>query len=165
MVKKVFFILLSFIVLFSVSGCRLKTEGNTLYGFTQRLNSLTEYELTTEGYIKNESEKSLTKFFKLSESEIMLQLNYNEKNELSCLHIVFDNLKKNDTEELNFIEACIYAFIDNTETAQSLLKSIDFENCIYEKDINTKKEKIGNIDISIDVTDIGTVISVEKNIL
>ena len=39
-----------------------------------------------------------------------------------------------------------------------------FENAIFIKNINTKKTKIGNTEMLIDVTEIGTVISVVQNI-
>ena len=58
----------------------------------------------------------------------------------------------------------IYAFIDNTTETDNLLAEADFDNAIFIKDINTRKTKIGNIEMLIDVTEIGTVISVVQNI-
>jgi hypothetical protein len=54
-------IVISFLILFSTSGCRLQTEGNTLHGFTMRMNKISEtYNLTDTGYIYDEKESTLT---------------------------------------------------------------------------------------------------------
>lgn len=166
MVNKVFCILACFILLISFCSCALTENGNSLYAFCERINALdSSYNLSPTGFIVSESDKSLTKFFRVYQKEIMLQLVYNEDNLLTTLHIVFDNSEKNNAEEEKFIKNSIYAFADNTTTIDSLLVKIDFDNAIQSVDMHTKKAKIDNIEMLIDVTDIGTVITVVKNIL
>lgn len=165
MSTKFYRILVLFITLFLLSGCSLSKKGYSLGAFCERMNELCEdYQLTPDGFIYNERKNSLTKYYSFNEKEIMLSFLYNNKNELQTLHIVFDNLTKNDTTEINFIKNSIYAFIDNTTEADNLLAEADFENAIFIKNINTKKTKIGNTEMLIDVTEIGTVISVVQNI-
>ncbi len=154
-----------FITLFLLSGCGLSQKGNSLTAFCERMNEIYEdYQLTPDGFIYNESKNSLTKYYAFNEKEIMLSFLCNDKNELQTLHIVFDSLTKNDTTEINFIKNSIYAFIDNTTETDNLISQSDFDNAIFIKDINTRKTKIGNTEMLIDVTEIGTVISVVQNI-
>ncbi len=165
MVKNFFSLLLCIILFITFCGCRAKTEGNTLFAFTQRLNEATGYEITTDGYILNKTENTFTKFFNFPDREIMLQFTEDENNILTSLNIVFDNLEEKHTEEFTFIENVIYAFADNEQEASKCLKKLNYPQTLYKPNLNTKKANAGNTDILIDVTDIGTVITVVKNIL
>ena len=154
-----------FFAIFLLGGCGLSQKGRSLSAFCERMNEIYEdYNLTPEGFIYDESKSSLTKYYSFNEKEIMLSFVCNNKNELQTLHIVFDSLTKNDTAEINFIKNSIYAFIDNTTETDNLISESDFDNAIFIKDINTKITKIGNTEMLIDVTEIGTVISVVQNI-
>ncbi len=165
MLIKIFSIVLSVVALACMCGCTLTEKGNSLSAFCERINTLDDtYNLTPSGYILDEENKTLTKFFRFTEKEILLEFEYAEGNNLTTLHIVFDNSAKNNQQELLFIKNSLYAFINNTALTDSLLTEIDFENAIYNIDMNTKKAKSGNTEIQLDVTEIGTVISVVQNI-
>ena len=154
-----------FITIFLLGGCGLSQKGQSLSAFCERMNEFYEdYHLTPDGFIYTESNNSLTKYYSFNEKEIMLSFVCNDKNELQTLHIVFDNLTKKDTDEINFVKNCIHSFVDNTTESDNLLIKSDFENAIFTRDINTKTTKIGNTEMQIDVTEIGTVISVVQNI-
>lgn len=158
-------IFFALVLIISLCGCTFSEKGATIYGFTQRMNLLCEdYELTTDGYIFNEENNTYTKFFKFNENDIMLQFTCNETNETSSLDIVFGNLEENNTAELTFIKNSIYAFINDATLTEELLLSLSFDDILYSPDINTKNAKIGNIEAFIDVTEIGTVITVVQNI-
>ncbi len=165
MVKKIISLLLCIILFITFCGCRAKTEGNTLFAFTQRLNDATGYEITTDGYIHNKEENTFTKFFNFPDREIMLQFKYGKNNTLTSLNIVFDNLEEKHTEEITFIENVIYSFADNEQEASKCLKKLNYPQSLYKPVLNTEKANAGNTDILIDVTDIGTVITVVKNTL
>lgn len=165
MLVKILSLVLSVIILICLCGCAITENGYSLYAFCERMNKCnSEYNLTPTGYIINESDKTMTKFFRLSQKEIMLQFVYDAKNQLTSLHIVFDNSERNNTEEEKFIKNCIYSFIHNTSITDSILTEIDFENTISKSDMNTKNAKIDNIEMLIDVTDLGTVITVVQSI-
>ena len=107
-------IVISFLFLFSMSGCRLQTHGNTLRGFTQRMNEISEcYDLSDTGYIYDKGNQTLTKFFSFNSNEIMIQFKKDNNNKLAVLNIVFGNINENNQEETEFIKNCIMAFIDN----------------------------------------------------
>ena len=165
MLTKFFSFVLSLSVLICLCGCTITESGHSLSAFCKRMNELNDtYNLTPSGYIIDEKNKTLTKFFAFTEKELMLEFEYAEKNDLTTLHIVFDNSSKNNQEETLFVKNSIYAFTNDTALTDLLLTEIDFENAIYNIDINTKNAKIGNTEIILDVTEIGTVISVVQNI-
>lgn len=158
-------IIIALVLVISLCGCSFSEKGATIYAFTQRMNVLCEdYELTTDGYIFNEENNTYTKFFSFNENHIMLQFTCNDKNETTSLDIVFGNLQENNTQELTFIKNSIFAFIDDEAVAQELLATLSFDDILYFPHINTKNAKIGNIEAFVDVTEIGTVITVVQNI-
>lgn len=158
----IFFLILG--IFFVFNGCAISTEGNTLHGFTMRMNEINpSYSMTDSGYIYNEADHTLTKYFDINDFNIMVQFMGNEKNELCSMNIVFDNLSEANTQELEFIKNCILCYCNNQEKADSLLNGIDFPQILFTKNINTTKNKVGNTEILIDVTDIGCVISVVQN--
>ena len=162
--SKFFSIVFSFLFLLSLTGCKLESVGNTLHGFTMRMNDFSEcYNLTDTGYIYNEKDNTLTKFYDFNTNEIMLQFKINKNNKLSSLNIVFDNIKENNTEELAFIKNSIIAFIDNGNLSSELFEKISFDTVIFQHFYETKKEKIDDIEILIDTTDSGTVITIMKD--
>lgn len=157
-------IVICFLFLFCMSSCRLQTDGNTLHGFTQRMNELSEsYDLSDTGYIYDEEKETLTKFFSFSSNEIMIQFKKDTNNKLAVLNIVFGNINENNREETEFIKNCIMAFVDNDTVSYNLFESIEFDKIIYEQFHETKKEKIDDIEMLIDTTDSGTVITVMKD--
>lgn len=151
--------------MFSFSGCQIRENGHSLQAFTERVNTLSnEWEIDVNGFIFDDKDKTFTKFFKFTESEIMVQVEQNKSNELCALHIVFDNLTENNTREIDFIKNIMFSFINNDNLTTDLLSKINFDDAIFKKDINTKAIKNGNTELKVDVTEIGTVISVYQNI-
>lgn len=147
-----------------LTGCSLSSEGNTLHGFTQRMNTYPEnYNLTESGYIFDSKNNTLTRFFKFNENEVMLQFECGENNDLTCLHIVFDNKCKNNSQEMNFIKNCIAAYIENPETNSEIMKNIDFENTIKKTSYETQNAKSGDTELFLDTTTVGTVITISRN--
>ena len=164
MKKKYYFAILCFLFFFFFSGCSLSSTGNNLHGFTQRMNEYPEkYNLTESGYIFDTKNNTLTRFFNFTENEIMLQFECGENNEFNCLHIVFDNNCKNNTQEMQFIKNCLEAYTESTETTKELLEIIDFENAIKNASYETKKAKSGDTELLLDTTTIGTVITITRN--
>lgn len=162
--QKIFFLFIILISIFNFCGCNIKTDGNTLHGFTQRMNELNpDYNMTEAGYIYDEAATTLTKYYVVNNCNIMLRFEMESTNELSSLHIVFDNLTQSNTQELDFIKNCIECYCNNEETCNNLLAEINFPRVLFTKDINTLKKENGNTEIIIDVTEIGSVISVVQN--
>ncbi len=162
--KRVFLIFLCCTLFLVLCSCKIEEKGESLNAFVNRMNNKYDYNMELEGFIVDESNNTFTKFFKLTTNDIMLQFSYDKTtNNLISLHIVFDTITKNNTEEILFFESTIYEFINNDAVAEELLEKLHFPDALYIKDINTKKEKVDNAEILIDVTDIGTVISVVKN--
>ena len=79
------------------------------------------------------------------------------------MNIVSDSLTAEDSAQLEFIKNCIYSFVCNEEIVNNIFTDSDFDNAVLKVDINTKKTKSGNVEILIDVTEIGTVITVLQN--
>lgn len=166
MKKRLFSIcfLLSFIILFC--SCSISDTGSNIYGFTKRINQTDKsYNMTVNGYIIDQENKTFTKYFTFDEKNLMLRFTYNKKNELDSMSIVFDNLTADDSAQLKFIKNCISSFVCNDAEVKQIFAEGDFENALFTKDINTKKTKVGNTEILIDVTEIGTVITVLQNTL
>ncbi len=157
-----FFLIL--IIIFTFNGCSIKTAGNTLHGFTQRMNEKNPtYSMTNSGYIYDETESTLTKYYVINNTNIMLRFKADRNNRLCSMNIVFDNLTESNTQELEFIRNCIECYCETPEITATFLSQTDFPQVLFTKDINTINNKIGNAEILIDVTDIGCVISVVQS--
>lgn len=164
--KQTFFTFIILFMIFGLCGCAINTDGNTLYGFTQRMNEKKKsYQMTTAGYIYNKNDSTLTKYYIFDKVNIMLSFNVDKNNELSTLNIVFDNLTESNTNEIEFIKNSIECYCNNSEISGPLLDEVNFPQVLFRKEINTTKSKIGNTEILIDVTDIGCVITVVQNTL
>ncbi len=160
--KKLFFIITIFTVLFTLSGCKLKTEGESLSSFTERLNTLHNYGATDSGYIYNEKENSLTKFFSMEEGNVLLSFSCDNKNNLKSMNIVVDALKENNTYTLRFILHCIKAFINDDKIFNELNNVVNIEKTIKKLNAKTVKSEIGGTELLIDTTEIGVVITINK---
>lgn len=126
------------------------------------MNTLNEsYRLTEGGYIYNEKEQTLSKFYKIDHKDYLLSFGVNDKNNLCSLNIVFDKSDADDTYGLKFIENCIYAYVDNDQLAKEILNVIKLPDISYKT--CSIQEKIGNTEIIVDVTEAGTVITVVQN--
>ncbi len=158
-----------FIILFliiTLSGCTFRTTGESLEAFSQRMNETNEnYNMTSEGYIMDTEKGQLTKFFKFSENEIMLNFTYDKKHRLKEMNLVFEPVILNETPEApTFIENCIKCFVQNEKAEKKLLNESDFENTIRKSDIKTISAEADNIKMEIDTTNLGTVITIYRDI-
>lgn len=156
-------ILLSFITL---SSCVFTTTGESLEAFSGRMNNLNEnYNMTADGYIIDTAESTLTKFFKFGQNTLMLSFKYDKKYRLNEMNIVFEPVLLDEApESLTFIENCIKCFLVNEEAEKEILNETDFQNSIVTINMETKSAEADNIKMEIDTTELGTVISVYKDI-
>ena len=162
--KKIKLFLFVFVCVFTLSSCSIKTDGNTLHGFNMRMNEQNpEYSMTDSGYILDETMHTLTKYFIINDHNLMLCFGTDENNNLSSLNIVFDNISEGNTQELEFIKSCIECYCNDKAISDKLLSGTGFPKVLYAINMNTIKNKVGNTEILIDVTDIGCVISVVQN--
>ena len=149
---------------FVLSGCAVFETGNSLYAFTERMNKISEsYSLTENGYIFNNTDNTLTRFYKFNTNEIMVQFTCDENNNLYRLDLVFPNECVKNPQELKFIKDCISAYINNTEIQTDLMNELDFDNTVNEIKYETQKAESGDTEMLIDVTAIGTVITIIQN--
>ena len=82
------FLLLSIL---TFNSCTFFTTGQSLEAFSRRMNERNEnYNMTADGYIIDDTQKTLTKFFMFSEKEVMLNFKYDEKHRLNEMNIVFE---------------------------------------------------------------------------
>ena len=149
---------------FVLSGCAVSETGNSLHAFTERMNKISEsYSLTENGYIFNNTDNTLTRFYKFNTNEIMVQFTCDENNNLYRLDLVFPNKCVKNPQELKFIKDCISAYINNTEIQTDLMNELDFDNTVNEIKYETQKAESGDTEMLIDVTAIGTVITIIQN--
>jgi DUF1009 family protein len=80
------------------------------------------------------------------------------------MNIVADKDFHKDEAVIKFIENALFSFIDNDGVTNNILTETDFFNSIKTINNDTKKAENGNIEILLDVTEIGTVITVYKDI-
>ena len=158
-----FIILLSAVTL---SGCTFETTGESLQAFSNRMNELNEnYNMTADGYIIDDSKSSLTKFFRLNEKEIMLNFQYDKKNRLNEMNIVFEpDILEQNPDSYTFIYDCIKSFCQNEKALNEVLKSTDFQNAIKIISMKTIIAEADNIKMEIDTTQLGTVVTIYRDI-
>ncbi len=130
------------------------------------MNKLNEnYNMTSDGYIIDRVDNSLTKFFRFSEKELMLKFRYDQKNRLIQMHLVFDNaILEENPDCYNFIYDCVKSFCQNENTSREILNQVDFEKSIRTVKKETISAEVENIKIEIDTTQLGTVITFYKDI-
>lgn len=152
------------VVFLCLSGCSIAQNGTNLHAFTERMNKLSDsYSLTESGYIFDRESNSLSKFYNIGSTEYLLCLELDKNNNISSINIVFDEINTDNSEELKFIENCIYAYINNNEVTDKLLTASKLKKVLQTKEPINSQEKIGNTEIIIDVTETGTVITIEQN--
>ena len=158
------FSLLFIIMTFVLSGCAVSETGNSLHAFTERMNKISEsYSLTENGYIFNDTDNTFTRFYKFNTNEIMVQFTCDENNNLYRLDLVFPKECAKNPQEIKFIKDCICAYIKNTETQTDLMNKLQFDNTLNEVNYETQKAESGDTEMLIDVTAIGTVITIIQN--
>ena len=104
------------------------------------------------------------KFFLIDESEILLSFNTDTKGRLCEMNIVLPQDFYNNDNTSRFLENTLFCFINNAALTTEALESIDFYNAVKTTTKETIKTKSGNIELLLDVTGIGTVITVYKDI-
>ena len=166
MKKHIFSILIILFSIITLNGCVFSTTGESLEAFSRRMNEINEsYNMTSEGYIIDTEKCELTKFFRFSENEIMLNFKYDKKHRLTEMNIVFEpGILDKAPEALTFIESCITCFVQNEKAEKEILDNTDFENAIRKINMETKSAETDNIKIEIDTTNLGTVITIYKDI-
>ena len=166
MKKYVTFIVFILLSLTTLNSCVFATTGNSLESFSKRMNEQNEsYNMTSDGYIVDTTNCNLTKFFRYSENEILINFKYDNKNRLNEMNIVFDRIVLNsEPDSITFIKDCIKCFVENESAEMQLLNSTDFENSIKEINTKTISAEADNIKIEIDTTNLGTVITIYKEL-
>lgn len=167
MKKHLIGLLLILLSIIALSGCVFSTTGESLEAFSRRMNELNEgYNMTSEGYIIDTENCELTKFFRFSEQETMLNFRYDKKNRLNEMNIVFDySISEGSPEALVFIKDCIKCFIQNEATENEILDTTDFEKSISKVNKKTISAEADNIKMEIDTTELGTVITIYKDLV
>jgi hypothetical protein len=159
------FLLFPLLILFCFSGCTIEKNGSDLTGFILRMNERNEsYNLTANGFLYDDNDEVLYKFFAFTDTEILLSFKEDTKGRLTEMNIVADKDFHKDEAVIKFIENTLFSFIDNEELTNNILTETDFFNSIKTINNDTKKAENGNIEILLDVTEIGTVITVYKDI-
>ncbi len=151
-------------MIFCFSCCKVKTQGESLDAFTERMNEKSDYNLTCEGYIFDKSTNTFRKFYTVENINLMLSFKGDDENSLTSMNIVFDTVTQNNTATLKFIADCLNSFIDNGEILKKLNEFADFEKILSTKGYETIKKEIGSTEILIDTTDVGVVITVNKKV-
>lgn len=164
--KHTFSILFLIFFILTLNGCVFSTTGESLNAFSNRMNEINEsYNMTAEGYIIDTENCELTKFFRFSEYEIMLNFRYDKKYRLNEMNIVFDcSISEKCPEAMDFIKACIKCFIQNENTEVEILNTTDFEKAISKINKKTISAEVDNIKTEIDTTELGTVITIHKKL-
>ena len=162
MKKTIIFLLIATIFL---NSCSIADNGDDLTGFVLRLNHKNEtYNLTENGFLYSEESHSYSKFFTINENELLLNFEADNKSRLTKMNIVTQNEFYADTDTLNFISDLIKTFINNNDTFEKVIDETNFFDVIKTKTTDTVKTENGNINLLIDVTEIGCVITIYKEI-
>ena len=166
MKNRIFYILILLSSIITLNSCVFSTTGESLEAFSQRMNEINEsYNMTSEGYIIDTEKCELKKYFVFSENEIMLNFKYDKKHRLTEMNIVFEpGITDKEPEALIFIKSSIKCFIQNEKAAKEILDNIDFENSINKVNMKTISAESDNIKTEIDTTDLGTVVTIYKDI-
>lgn len=166
MLKKFFSLLSVSALTLSLCSCAFSENGESITAFSNRMNSYNEsYNMSSDGYIFDKAENSFTRFFKFSEEEVMLRFVTDKKNRATELHIVFDTGATEENTDISvFVENSLKSFCQDEKTYISLCDKIDLENILSKPTAQTISAEYGNIVLKADITEIGTVISICKDI-
>ena len=158
-------LILPLISLFILSSCAVTKNGEDLNSFILRMNLRNEsYNLSESGFLYDEEKSVFHKFFIIEEQEILLSFKSDNKGRLTHLNFVADCDFYEYEKITLFLENSLYAFINNDDLTINILSESNLFNNLSTKTKNTLKTKNGNIELLLDVTEIGTVITVYKDI-
>lgn len=121
------------------------------------------YTLTENGFLYDEEKSEFYKFFIIDENEILLTFKADEKGRLQEMNIVTSCILGNSEFLSSFIKDALFCFINDNEILNTLFTETDFNNTILTVKNETIKAKKGNVELLLDVTEIGTVITVYKD--
>lgn len=157
-------VVLPFILIIFFSGCSVTQNGEDLSAFIFRMNTLNEqYNLTPQGFIYSEENDDIYKFFIVNENEILLSFKEDNKGRLSEMNFVADSNFYEDLSASEFFINSLNAFINNENTYKEIIES-NLAELFKNETKESSTIKSGNIEISIDVTTSGTVITIYKDI-
>ena len=161
MKKTVFLIICGIIFLITLTGCAVKTSGDSLQAFVNRLNSYnSEYNISPNGFISEKDKNSLTRFFTFHKEEIMMTLVYDNNNAITQLHIVMPlNAQENVYQ---FACNCIKAFCGDN-TAENLMNRFDLRKAVNTIKMETYSTTSEDVTMEIDTHEVGTVLSIYKD--
>ena len=161
---KKFLVLALFIIVF-LNSCTVTQNGEDLSGFTQRINILNEqYNLTSQGFIYSDKNDSIFKFFVVNENEILLSFKEDDKGRLIEMNFVANSNFYEDLSSLDFLKNSLNAFINNEKTYKEIIDNNNLRETLKTVTKETITIKSGNIEVLLDVTTLGTVITVHKDI-
>ena len=157
--KKLVVLPLFLIVFFS--SCSVTWEGEDLSGFILRMNTLNEqYNLTSQGFIYSDENNNIYKFFVVNKNEILLSFKNDNKGRLTEMNFVADHNFYEDLSSYDFLKNALNAFINNETTYSEVIDGNNLTDILENNTKETAKIKSGNIEVLLDVTTLGTVITV-----
>lgn len=160
--KKAMLLLLVFTIF--LTGCSISEKGEDLTGFVSKMNTLNEsYDIKAKGFIFEEESNRIYKFFIVNDTELLLSFTADNKGRLESMSITTSILIQ-DEAVLIFIKNAIFSFVDNNEIYNEITEAEHFKNALNEISKETTKIKSGNAELLLDVTTLGTVITVHKDI-
>jgi hypothetical protein len=160
--KKAMLLLLVFTIF--LTGCSVSEKGEDLTGFVSKMNTLNEsYDMKAKGFIFEEKSNRIYKFFIVNDTELLLSFTADNKGRLESMSITTSILIQ-DEAVLTFIKNAIFSFVDNNEIYNEITEAEHFKNALNEISTETTKIKSGNAELLLDVTTLGTVITVHKDI-
>jgi len=160
--KKLFVLPLIFIIF--LSSCSVAQNGEDLSSFILRINTLNEqYNLTPQGFIYSEENDDIYKFFIVSENEILLSFKEDNNGRLTEMNFVADNKFYEDSSSFEFFKNSLNAFINDENTYTEIIDN-DISQLLKAQTKESVIIKSSNIEVSIDVTTLGIVITIYKDI-
>lgn len=161
--KKIMLFLLVFTIF--LTGCSITENGEDLTGFVLKMNTLNEsYGINAEGFIFEDESSRIYKFFIVNDNELFLSFTADKKGRLDSMSIASSGSLTENEEALVFVKNAIFSFIDNKELYAEITEADEFKNGLNEVSKETTKIKSGNVELLLDVTTLGTVITVHKDI-
>lgn len=154
------FVVFPLIFLVFLSSCSVTQNAEDLSAFILRMNTLNEqYNLTPQGFIYSEENDNIYKFFIVNENEILLSFTEDNKGRLTEMNFVADNKFYEDLSSFEFFKNSLNAFINNENTYLGIIDN-DITELLKTETKESVTIKNGNIEVSLDVTTLGTVITV-----
>ena len=158
------FVILPLILIIFLNSCSVTDNGEDLSAFIFRMNTLNEqYNITSQGFIYSEGNNEVYKFFIANENEILLKFKEDDKGRLTEMNFVADSKFYEDSSSYEFFNNSIYSFINNENTYKEIIDT-DITQLLKTETKESVTIKRGNIEILLDVTTLGTVITVYKDI-